>query len=459
MHSSLPALTPSLIKCEWDRYIKDRYNPTVAENALRAAQKIVSDASSGDVLPLTRRCLETLSSQIDRDIPSMRSVPKAYLMDIGSLPPAIASGLFFTASLLVNNLFARTLFGAASLASAYCSSRNKNAQNLLTFPPDIKSFCNDLAVEKRETCPRSVQHVQISLTRQAAYAEEQLMQERDNPLYQPSRPIHKQTKQFITDSAEGTLGPFCFGVSLFQGNTRKMTNGGIIEKASITTAEGTLPIYIFGILDGQNGTAAAQFFKEHFAKTFCAKVENLTDSDIWNGLKLTFVELTKQYTGDDSCTAALAVAVQNNLWIANAGNSRLFLRQHKKTVALSEDALSGSYEHPSNFTRSILNRGGTIQSDEQLTIARSIGKHHKKGLSSRPKITCVPLSTFTRGTELIITSQGIFEQGISSTRQVVARADHNSHLPLSQITTQIVGASYEAGSRANVSALIVRLML
>jgi serine/threonine protein phosphatase PrpC len=468
MCSPLPPLTPALLAREWDRYIAKRFSIERAASVLKETHTILRHANSGAVDPKTCACYETIRTQIELDVPNQRPLPRTYVSDFGILKPALIAGGLFACRYLLGSSYLRTLLSWGCFAASALALRNFWHQGPLEFP----SYTPFKEVEDRETRIRSILHTDLSLKKQSSLAAQQLESEYDNPGYTVHELIHKQTHKIIGHRHDGTIGLIRYGLALSIGNNQNMEDGYFIAYGFLDTPKADIPFSIFCILDG-HGVDMSAFFSKHFTAILgglLKKCEDISENDVWNALKGTFVALNKKYKDSGECpeggaSVAMALIIGDVLWVANVGNARVFLNANGKAIGCTVDANCGTYDAPSPFTRSIINRKGVIQADYGQgfingthSTARAMGDFTIQGVSARPKITRMLRAELAGQTDIIITSHGVFEKGLCSTRQVVAKVNSLRHMNhLSNIAAQVIGASYEAGSRENISAIIVRL--
>ncbi|MEJ2682254.1 MAG: PP2C family protein-serine/threonine phosphatase, partial [Gammaproteobacteria bacterium] len=228
-----------------------------------------------------------------------------------------------------------------------------------------------------------------------------------------------------------TVADFNISVASTQGKRTSMEDQHAADQ--LKCGEYTIPY--FAVYDGHGGVEAAEYAKRkmpgiiagtlqmHLQKR-CSEntAQAMSKSDIWNALKLSFVKLNDAFNQEHpdlvtvGTTALFSLIIDGKLWTASAGDSRAVLLRSDETVALTSDA-KPSVE---KFKTSVEKRGGYITFGRVahynemgvliggLAVARAIGDASAKGISARPKITCVdwrPTDT------LILACDGPFEVG------------------------------------------------
>lgn len=446
MSVNFPPVTPGLLRREWDRYMKDRYDPEVARNVLRAATTIVMDATRGKLCAISNECYRVLYRQLELDVPSMRAIPRTFLLDFGSVKPSLVAAVLYSSALFFSSPEVRSLFAGAVLAFGLIAMQNYRNSFELDFP-SVAALGNRVDGRAHDARSRTEEHIRLSLEKQFERAQAHLEDETGSALYTADRPIPHLLHEQIRKWQDTPL----YGMSTFLGS-----DAFYIEQVTIETPKEDLCISIFGLVQGTSSLEVQQFFYTHFVEVLRTKLKE-HDYEMWNALKCTFVDLKIK----ELATATIALFIRDALWVANLGDAKVFLTSPTNTVALTDEIACGTYEQPTAFTRSIIKRGGVISPDGLLggilPTARALGEKNIPGLSSRPKIIRYDLSNLEPKTDLVIASKGVFANGACSVKQVAAKVEAFKDEPLSEIATQLVGAPYDTGFYGSASAIIVRL--
>jgi len=161
----------------------------------------------------------------------------------------------------------------------------------------------------------------------------------------------KKEKSTVTESS----GKYLYAASGMQGWRVNMEDAHI---AKFNIAPDT---HIFGVFDGHGGKEVARFVERHFINDLLAS-DTFKKGSYGQALYDTFLrmddllqtnegrkELSQIKNGDDDdkgdyqtesfagCTANVALIVKNELYVANAGDSRCILFSDGKAIAMSED--------------------------------------------------------------------------------------------------------------------------
>jgi protein phosphatase 2C family protein 2/3 len=262
-------------------------------------------------------------------------------------------------------------------------------------------------------------------------------------------------EDFAEDTQRKEIGGYEVGVCCYIGRRREMEDAYVTAFFDFAVRGKVYPIQLFGILDGHGGTDASFYVMDNLERklhemltTFCAN--GLTDEAIWNALKMTFVELNKGLGECESgTTATVAIILDGKLWTANVGDSKTIL---DSGIQLSEDA---KLTDP-RYQKGIVKRGGFVfegRINGVLAVARALGDCDVRGVNARPKITSYSLSAIPRGSHLILACDGIYD--VSSTRQVAAAVRGHGEQSATELAKNIVYSAFRAGSRDNLSALVV----
>ncbi|MRI32343.1 hypothetical protein EOPP23_05020 [Endozoicomonas sp. OPT23] len=187
-------------------------------------------------------------------------------------------------------------------------------------------------------------------------------------------------------------------------------------------------VSLTGVFDGHGRSDAADYAKAHIAEKLQARLneygsKELTDTVIWNAIKVAFVDLNHSFLHDSSdreasagTTINVALKIGNQLWVGNLGDSRaMILTESGKSIQLSEDADL----EDAKYQQGVEVRGGQVTDlqwsgktfkrvNNTLGTARSMGEHNQMGaVSGRPKITKIKLE---QGMSLVQVSDGITQK-------------------------------------------------
>lgn len=263
------------------------------------------------------------------------------------------------------------------------------------------------------------------------------------------------------------------GVCYYIGGKTSMEDEDLIVSFELIIRDRAYPIQLFGVFDGHGGNKASRYVKQKLTQQLQETLEKfctnaLTDEAIWNALKIAFIQLHKGLKSHlckeeekdlreirGGTTATVAMILDKKLWVANTGDSRTIL---DNGYQLSEDAKP---ENP-RYKRGIESRGGEVliikkraRVGGNLSLARALGDHNVKGINPRPKITMCPLSEIPKESHLILACDGIYH--VSSTRQVAAAVKSHKNCSVAELAKNIVYSAYKAGSKDNLTALVVKL--
>ena len=322
----------------------------------------------------------------------------------------------------------------------------------------IASPRKSLTGEERENRMRQgADLIQRKLKQEFTFAQKQMKGEKDYG------PFFYQIGALGSPETE-IIGPYQVGICHAQGRRPTMEDEHLTATFNLEIGGTTYPVQLFGIFDGHGGVQAAQYLKTHLGEKLKQKLlelnpQKLSDEGIWNALKMTFVEMNKEFQEESGSTATVALSLDGKLWTANVGDSRTILvKRNGEILQLTEDA------KPSDprYVQGIKNRGGYVQLYDCwrvngiLAVGRAFGDHGiGPGMSTRPKITQIPLNQIPAGSHLVLACDGIWD--VASTRQIALSAcfNHSEDQPTA-LAQNIVYSAYQAGSTDNLSAMVVQ---
>lgn len=202
-------------------------------------------------------------------------------------------------------------------------------------------------------------------------------------------------------SFDGSYGKMKFGASGMQGWRVNM------EDAHISAFNIAPETHLFGVFDGHGGKEVAKFVERHYTEELL-KVPSFKSGDYGKALTESFLridellltpegkkELTAIKSGDEDskgdyqdsfagCTACVALIVKNELYVANAGDSRCIILSGGNAKALSEDH-KPDLEHE---RERIQKAGGYIidgRINGNLNLSRAMGDlEYKKNADLKP---------------------------------------------------------------------------
>lgn len=285
---------------------------------------------------------------------------------------------------------------------------------------------------------------------------------------------------------------FQAGLSRCWGGRTYMEDDYCHRTLPLKNGRNTLLVPYYGIFDGhcvehpnRTGSLFSRYVKEHLPALLNEKLgqDFSTDLAIWNSIKSSFVEvssnaynnLTLPLFPEGGTTATLAFFLNDHLWIGSAGDSRAILSTPNGAVALSRDPRPGLSSTSGRIPKSSLgvyNRGSEvymsfgdgIRCGRGLAITRSLGhpmipfENNSAGINPRPKIIKYPLDpTAAKNNFLVIASDGLWDVAsstqVSKTLQELIKDD----LPCREIAQQLTQKALDAGSKDNISVLVVDL--
>ena len=235
--------------------------------------------------------------------------------------------------------------------------------------------------------------------------------------------------------------------------------------------EGAHPF--FGVFDGHKGNGASFYAKDRFSYQLIKQLNfflketrphDLTDSIIYNTLKIALVALHYEYKGKGGTTANICMIAKNHIYTANVGDSRAILvhLDDGSVELLSEDAKPNDPRHK----YIIESLGGTVdlsprwedwRINNDLAVGSAIGDHDVLGVNPTVDITKTPIPN--SDTLLVMASDGVW--GVAAPNRLgealASRMKGTSRTSMQEIAEDIVASSLQKGSRDNMSVIAVKI--
>ena len=280
------------------------------------------------------------------------------------------------------------------------------------------------------------------------------------------RKVVDRSSDFHTETETGS------GVAHCTGRRESMDDAVLCTRFMVQTQTSEVEIKLTGVFDGHGngGDIASDFARNNLINHLKNRLEDgnpesLTDLQIFNALKLAFVDTGNSFIppeGKAECgtTANVVLQVGDNLWTANVGDSRaVLLDPEGRVMQLSEDA-KPTDDH---YKKAIEKRGGYVDERGKVNgrarVAGDLGGHFAYGaMSARPRITKVKLPPEGReGYKLVQGCDGLFDVANSDVvggfvHQSVARQASNAG-----VAGQLAELAYKADSQDNVSVIVTSL--
>ena len=285
-----------------------------------------------------------------------------------------------------------------------------------------------------------------------------------------------------------------------QGRRQSMEDAHIVKRIGFVTND-VEEMQISAVCDGHGGSGWSNYVAANIGERLKVRLEEfnqngLTDVGIWNALKIAMVDLDLDLTAQgrpdriaiedhpqyesykknnmldeipeeelydkSGTTINLAVRINDDLWIANVGDSRAILVDDDGgMLQISEDASPNDpyYQKPIEV------RAGTVRGEKvvspnrssSIAVARALGDTQFEGaISARPKITKIPQSMLKNAT-LIQTCDGVPE--VSSSVDIAQKIHdwQGKEDATKNAALDLVASAYQAGSGDNLSAIVTKL--
>jgi serine/threonine protein phosphatase PrpC len=260
------------------------------------------------------------------------------------------------------------------------------------------------------------------------------------------------------------------GIAQTIGWRAKMEDTVLVSPCTFQVKDEMQTALIMAVFDGHGGDEVAVHAQKNFQSFLQARLTEYSKKyvsrvAVWNALKISFVDVGRSIQSEDAgSTAAVCLKIGNQLFAANAGDSRMILiTPDGKPISLSED---GSLELD-HFARRVKKRGATIERDEKQQIrvlpeiaggytvnnAGGIGENCF-GNSARPKIVSYTLPDDPTGYILLIASDGLWDV---TTSDDIAAFVHTIRLDKAEmIGAAVVKRAYNTSGHDNTSVVIAK---
>ena len=226
---------------------------------------------------------------------------------------------------------------------------------------------------------------------------------------------------------------------------------------------------LIGIFDGHGGTSASSFLA-HRLETIIDDLEDVFDEqsiiDAMIRLDAEFMKTQSHIHGSTSVWMVVRPNQENDTFkaaVANLGDSRIVCMDRSGEIKF----VTQDHKPKLNTeTARIVEAGGFVRGDRvdgQLAVARAIGDSNYKnnGLLQphQQKVSCVPDISFLEFSSkdvVLVACDGLFERlATEDLAQIVARDMEQTLRDPASICCKLMDASLLAGSRDNMSSILV----
>lgn len=219
----------------------------------------------------------------------------------------------------------------------------------------------------------------------------------------------------------------------------------------------------FGVYDGHGGDRAAEFVANNLHLNIAASTEDDYEDTIKDGVATTEKKLlAKAQANDwiDGTCAIFALLENNNLYVANIGDSRAVLSRNKQALALSEDQKPDRDDEKDRIEAAggKIKKWGVWRTPDSLAVSRALGDYqHKQNnyVIATPEITTTRLQSDDEF--LILACDGVWDVMTNQEAvNIVAQSLAQGSNPTKAAKT-LTQTAYDTGSTDNISALVVIL--
>lgn len=313
-------------------------------------------------------------------------------------------------------------------------------------------------------------------------AQKQQRKEENNKTWKAAHPenIEGKNPSIKLETSEKIAG---VGVASMQGRRGAMEDTHIATEFSIDIRGVEQKVKLFGVFDGHGTSECSEYIRDNIQKKLQENLEKyLTKADedpgskdtaIYNALKRTCVNLHNEFNeGKDvygkvpGSAANFAVVLENNLYIANIGDSRAIMCQNGMAITLSRDAkliTAPKKKFEEKMTKrsedAINRRGGEVIGGRIggiIKIGGAIGDPGYLGINPRPNIVKMPLEEIKKqGGHLVIVCDGITD--VAASRQIAKTVGKFKDKKPEEIGKHLVTKGYNNESLDNMTAMVIEV--
>jgi protein phosphatase 1L len=256
-------------------------------------------------------------------------------------------------------------------------------------------------------------------------------------------------------------GEWAFGAASYIGERLSMEDRMLLP---VEVSLGAIKGVLFGVFDGHAGPFAAESLKNNLEESLADEVADLSISIsdettlITAALIQTFIREGRLFRNCGT-TVTAGLIIGKKIYIANLGDSRtIYIDPLNGPKALSDDAKP----FKPRFARRVKKRGGEIingRINGELNVMGSLGDGHimnRNGDNSVPQRSQITTYELNQSGHLILATDGLFNVASTDDIDRVVQSFFEKHMPLSQIASRLVTHAYSAGSKDNISVLVIK---
>lgn len=266
-------------------------------------------------------------------------------------------------------------------------------------------------------------------------------------------------------------------VAFSQGPRETMEDTHIIDE--IILKDGKI-IPLFAVMDGHGGTEVANYLQsklKEYIKTSAEKIIASPGTSPKKIIKIQFELLNKEMkekglgkkTGS---TAVISFVIENQLYVANVGDSRAVLSHNGFSMALNDDAKPGD----PTFDKKVKELGGTIKtfmvntskgkksicrleaSIGLLAVTRAFGDFAFPGVCASPKVETFNLHDLNNNPHtnfLILACDGIWDVLSNQEAVDIVKNELKEGGSPETAAVKLISIAYEKNSRDNCTAMVI----
>jgi serine/threonine protein phosphatase PrpC len=221
--------------------------------------------------------------------------------------------------------------------------------------------------------------------------------------------------------SNGFIGPHQVGICHFAKGEHVLGAQHLAAAIRLTVGGNAVDVPVFGIFDPQVGFEASKFLGQKLLTKLTQELnahnpDALSEDGIWNSLTKTFLKLNSEFlskykktaVGTHGSSAGLVLLIDNHVWVAHLGNTRIAIDNGGQPIQMTTDP------DPKNpkYRELVESLGGNVDRDGRvngkLDMATGFGRYDLQGaISGKPFLTRYPMARLREGSHLIIATSHV----------------------------------------------------
>ncbi|KAH9606481.1 hypothetical protein KSS87_016425 [Heliosperma pusillum] len=259
---------------------------------------------------------------------------------------------------------------------------------------------------------------------------------------------------YISGGCKSEDGKLSCGYSSFRGKRTSMED---FYDVKMSYMDGKT-VCLFGIFDGHGGSRAAEYLKQHLFENLLKHPQFMMDTKLaisktYKKTDADFLDAEKDTFRDDGSTASTAILVQNQLYVANVGDSRAVISKAGKAIPLSEDQKPNRSDERKRIESAggVVMWAGTWRVGGVLAMSRAFGNRMlKQFVVAEPEIQQQEVNEELE--VIVLASDGLWDVVPNEDAVSIARAEEEPEVAARKLTE----TAFNRGSTDNITCIVVK---